>query len=485
MSFGPAELGRALEEALPEDATALAVALSGGPDSAALLAALRLLPTGTVRDLPVRALHVDHGLQCAAAQMRAASAALCERFEVPLAVLKARVPRTGGLSVEALARDARYARLSAELRANECLLTAHHQQDQAETVLLQLLRGAGPKGLAGMPMRRRLGPGWHIRPLLEVGHAALEQFVRDQQLASFRDPMNTDPRFERAYLRSALWPLLEARWPGAAKALARSAAHLAAAEALIETKAAAIVSHARDGEALSLKALRGLDELEQLQALRQWIAAAGVRLPSSARLREALRQMLAAGADHVPAVAWEEHALRRYRDRLFLTPACPPRLEEPLAWSAFDDAASLGAAPVGAAPVGAAPVGAVSVGAVSGVGVARGAPGAALELPHGLGRLRFEEAPGGLDPARLRLPLEVRRREGNERLRIARGGRTRSARELCQAWGIVPWMRDALPFVYAHRTLIAVGDLWHNADLRVAPGAPGLVCRWENAPRLQ
>ncbi|HLW23145.1 MAG TPA: tRNA lysidine(34) synthetase TilS [Steroidobacteraceae bacterium] len=470
MSFGPADLRRALEEALPEEATALAVALSGGPDSAALLAALRLLPIGTVRNLPVRALHVDHGLQCAAAQMRAASAALCERFEVPLAILEAEVPRTGGGSVEALARDVRYARLSAELRAHECLLTAHHQQDQAETVLLQLLRGAGPRGLAGMPMRRRLGPGWHIRPLLEVGHAALEQFVRDQQLSPFRDPMNTDPRFERAYLRSALWPAIETRWPGAAKALARSAAHLAAAEALIETKAAAIVSRARDGEALSLQALRGLDELEQLHALRQWIAAAGVRLPSSARLREALRQMLAAGADQVPAVAWEEHALRRYRDRLFLTPACPPRLEEPLAWPAFEDAASLGPG---------------SVATASGAGAARGATGAALELPHGLGRLRFEEALGGLDPARLRLPLEVRRREGNERLRIARGGRTRSARELCQAWGIVPWMRDALPFVYAHRTLIAVGDLWHNADLRVAPDAPGLVCRWENAPRLQ
>ena len=463
MSFGPARLASALEAALPQAATGLAVAVSGGPDSAALLAALRLLPTRTVRGLGVRALHVNHGLQSTAAALEAASVALCARFEVPLDILEVHVPLSEGLSVEAAAREARFRRLSAELGENECLLTAHHRHDQAETLLLQLLRGAGPKGLAAMPVRRRLGAGWHIRPLLDVARGELTAFGVEQSLAAIGDPMNSDPRFERAHLRTTLWPLIEERWPGAAKALARSAAHLAEAQALIEEQGAAIVSRVRDGEALCVRGLRSLSEPEQLHALRYWIAAEGarlpssVRLPSSARLHEALRQMLAADADHLPAVAWEGHALRRYRDRLFLTAAHPPRLDERLVWPMGERGTpgeDLGPAPRG--------------------GALQLALGRALELPPGLGRLRWEPAGGGLDPARLPAFLEVRPRGGSERLRIARGARTRSVRELCQAWGILPWMRDALPFVYAGETLIAVGDLWHNADLSVAAGAPGV-----------
>ena len=162
---------------MPREAAGLVVGLSGGPDSAALLrAAAQLGPS--FRALPLRALHVDHGLQSAAADFRAACHSLCGELRVPLRIVGAAVSREAGLSVEAAARAARYAALELEMQPRECLLTAHHREDQAETLLLQALRGAGVKGMSAMPACRPFGAGWHLRPLLSVAHSDLRQFGR-------------------------------------------------------------------------------------------------------------------------------------------------------------------------------------------------------------------------------------------------------------------------------------------------------------------
>ncbi len=138
------------------------------------------------------------------------------------------------MSIEAAAREARYRRLGLELEAGECLLTAHHAQDQAETLLLQLLRGAGLKGLSAMPMCRPFAGGWHLRPLLDVAQRDLRKFRDMNAIAAVDDPMNHDPRFDRSYLRRQVWPLIERRWPGAATALTRTAQHLAEAQELLD-----------------------------------------------------------------------------------------------------------------------------------------------------------------------------------------------------------------------------------------------------------
>src|ERR1039457_3926954 len=159
-SFSPASLRAVLAAHTPLDATGLVVALSGGADSANLLAAAASLQ-GSFRGFDVRAVHVDHGMQAAAPAFREACAALCENFGIPLTVLSLVVHTPQGASIEAAARDARYAALAAELKPGECLLTAHHSKDQAETLLLQALRGAGLKGISAMPICRPLGQGWH------------------------------------------------------------------------------------------------------------------------------------------------------------------------------------------------------------------------------------------------------------------------------------------------------------------------------------
>ena len=445
--FAVAVLRSALEMNLPSDATGLVLALSGGADSACLAFAVSQLGVASVRGLPVRAVHVDHGLQPAAAAFRDACARLCGRLGLPLEILKVSVP-AAGRSVEAAARDARYDALARSLTPGECVLTAHHALDQAETVLLQLLRGAGLKGLSAMPACRALGSGWHLRPLLDVSPRELREFAAAAGLEALVDPMNSDPRFDRAYLRTQLWPLIEARWPGAVTALTRTAHHVADAQALLDAAAAGAVQALRDGHALSIAGLRLLPEAQQRNALRHWIGTEisghGTVLPSTARLSEALRQCLAAQDDRLPAVVWGEHALRRYRDRLFVTAAQPPRLHDRYEWSVH--------------------------------------PAARLDLGPSLGILSWTAQIGGLDPARLPPTVQVRPRSGGETLKPHLRARTQSVQHLLQSLGVLPWMRDAVPLLYVGEQLIAVGDWWLDAGWCVARPATGVSPEWQDAP---
>jgi tRNA(Ile)-lysidine synthase len=449
MNFSAAALRAVLDAHVPVDATGLAVALSGGPDSAGLLAAAASLG-GSFRGLPLRAVHIDHGLQAAAAAFRGACAALCAELNMPLTVIAVDVRATAGESVEAAAREARYAALEAELRPGECLLTAHHREDQAETLLLQALRGAGLAGLSAMPVCRPLGQGWHLRPVLDVPQSELLAFSAGGDAGAragggaVRDPMNEDLRFDRSYLRRQVWPLIKTRWPGAGTALSRTARHLAEAQDLLEHAAAAAVGRLRDGDALSVPGLRALSSQERINALRLWLRDAGVEPPSEARLTEALRQIFEAEADHLPAIEWGRCVLRRYRHRVFLTETHPPRLDATLQW--------------------------------------RTAPGAQLDLGPNLGVLRWVAQNGGIDAGRLPETLTVRRRGGGESLKPGSRAKTQSVQHLCQSQGVLPWLRDALPLVFAGDALIAVADLWLDARWCVAWGEPGLGVAWEGGP---
>jgi tRNA(Ile)-lysidine synthase len=432
-----------LETHAPPGATGLAVAVSGGADSAALLAVLRGY---SFRGLNVRAVHVDHGLQSAAADLRQACVLLCGKLQVPLSILSVVVEALPGASIEEAARDARYAALSSDLHHHEILLTAHHREDQAESLLLQALRGAGIKGMSGMPVRRALGVGWHLRPLLDVSQRELLEFAASFKLPYVADPMNWDLRLDRVYLRREIWPLIKQRWPGAAGTLSRAAQHAADAQEFLDEAARVDFAMIRDGACLSLSRLRALTQSRQANVLRYWIRESGALPPATAQLSEGLRQVLEAATDHLPAIVWDGRAVRRYQDRVFLTPAAPARISSALAWGV-------------------------------------GAP-ASLPLGEGLGALRWTSQSGGLDVEKLPTQVTVRGRLGGEAIRPGRGSSTQTLQHLCQARGIPPWMRDALPLVYAGEELLAVGDLWLNAHWRVAAGTPGRGINWEQAPNF-
>jgi tRNA(Ile)-lysidine synthase len=432
-------LGR-LAELLPRFPDVhLCVALSGGADSVALLTAL-----AEHRPAGLRAVHVDHGLHPNAPHWSAHCRALSKHLRVPLIVLRVNVERLRGESLEAQARKARYAALARELRPDEVLLTAHHQDDQLETVLLQLLRGAGVAGLAGMPECMPFADGMLVRPLLGVTHAELETWLRARGIVWIEDDTNADERLDRNYLRRQVLPLVRARWPSAAATASRSARHAAEAKGLLDVLARADVESAADGAALSVTRLRALDGPRRRNALRFWIARAGHPLPDAKRLDEIAGAMLKARADANPEVRWNRSVARRHAGRLTL---------------ALDDRAARAAE------------------GPSGSRHATAAPDAGLRwnwrtspemaLPAAGGRLSLRsEARGRLDLDALPEALTVRTRCGGERLRPQRAGRTRTLKALLQEAKVPAHERGAIPLLFADGKLVAVANLWLDASVQ-------------------
>ncbi|NMZ69097.1 tRNA(Ile)-lysidine synthase [Pseudomonas peli] len=252
------------------------VALSGGLDSTVLL---HLLASLAQREAlpPLSAIHIHHGLQAAADAWPAHCRELCAALSVPLQVEYVQV--APGASLERAAREARYAAFAARLGAGELLLTAQHRDDQAETLLFRLLRGAGVQGLSAMPVSRALGAGQLVRPLLNCSRDELLAYAREHKLSWVEDPSNADERFSRNYLRRQVLPALLGRWPQASASMARSAAHLSEAAQLLDELAQQDISAAQVSTEfawlrlpnLALPALRSLSEPRQRNALRYWL----------------------------------------------------------------------------------------------------------------------------------------------------------------------------------------------------------------------
>ncbi len=418
----------------------LSLALSGGLDSSVLLHALAALAAR--ESLALRALHVDHGLQPASANWSAACREGCRALGVELEVIELSLRPARGESVEALARERRYAALAARLAVGERLLTAHHRDDQLETVLIQLLRGAGVAGLAAMPVRAALGRGWQLRPLLDVGRDELAAYSARHGLAWQADPMNESARFDRAYLRSRVLPALRERWPAAAETVSRASRHFAEASRLLAEVAAADARGTLDGGRLVLEGLAALSRDRQVNVLRWWLRQAGLRLPPAARLDAALPAFFAARADGAPLMRWDGGEVRRYRGRLYAMAPLPGRVAQPR------DA------------------------------------GLPIELGIGLGRFRLVAGHGGgLRHAAL-AGTSIRFRAGGERLKPHPARPRKRLKDLCQEAGIVPWMRERLPLVFVGDRLAAVGDLWIDADFAAGIGEPALRPVWEKRPRI-
>jgi tRNA(Ile)-lysidine synthase len=450
--FGARWLGRRLKQLLPAfPDVALCVAYSGGADSTALLAALARLRPGARR---LRALHVDHGLHPDSALWGARAGALARGLGVPCEVLVAKGVRARGESPEARARAARYRLLAGALEAGEVLVTAHHEDDQLETVLLQLLRGAGLAGLAAMPEVAPFARGFLARPLLTRSRTQLVSWVRAADLEHLEDPSNADPRLDRNFLRLRVLPQIRERWPGAAATVARAARHAAEAQRLLESQARADLRAARHGQSLAAGALRTLPPERRRNALRFWIASRGFPLPPAARLNEIAGPLLAARADAQPSVEWQGARLERRTGLLTLR-------------------AAGGGVPV---PASAAAHREISW---------RWRSQPVCRLPGDLGRIELRaDAHGTLDLGALAARLTIRWRRGGERLAVARGRPRRALKSLLRESAVPLALRARLPLIYSGSALIAVADLWLDESVQAGPGVrrrARLV--WIAAPR--
>lgn len=413
------------------------VAYSGGADSHVLLhlcAQLRL---------PLRAVHVHHGLQADAGAWDRHCEIVCRRLGVDYACIEVDASPVPGESPEDAARTARYGALAENTRADECLLTAHHRGDQAETLLLQLLRGAGPAGLASMPEIRPFGRGQHARPLLAFGREQILEYARQHRLQWIDDPSNTDLRYDRNYLRTEILPRLQQRWPGAEQSLAQAARLQQASLELGNVIAAVDLASIslQQPNAVSVRGLRQLDSTRQYNVLRYWISRSGFARPRRSILREIIDNVLPAAEDATPVVLWGETEVRRYRNNLYLLRTIDDHHYTLIyAWD-------------GAQPL----------------------------LLDRLGiELRLQQQQGaGLSTDAVSRGLTVRFRQGGENIRPHGRRHTRSVKKLMQEAGIAPWQRNRIPLIYVEDELACVCGYWVAAGFTVAPDQMGWVpvCR--------
>jgi tRNA(Ile)-lysidine synthase len=409
---------------------ALCVAYSGGPDSTALLHALAHLPEARARGL--RAMHVDHGLHGESARWAAHCRAFCAALGLACDVHVATVDRSGGIGLEAAARHARYALFAEHVHAGERLVFGHHQDDQAETVLLKLLRGAGPEGLGGMREERSLGRGMVWRPLLDVPRQVLRDYAQAHGLPCIHDPSNDDRQLARNHLRHEVMPLLKAYWPQAAISMAHSAMLSRAAADTLQQDWLVAFEQLRDDATNSLDA-RGwlaLPAAWRGPLLAHWLHAQGLTAPTTAQ-REQIERQCTAQDGQLPCIRWPGAELHVWKHRLWaMAPRKNVQAPTALAWR-----------------------------------------GERLALPDG-GVLTMVPA------AQHAIALTVRWRSGGERIKPAGDRHTRDLRALFQSGAIPPWQRDVCPLLYEGDQLIAVADRWLSARAETIFGEAGGRPHW-------
>ena len=400
------------------------VAFSGGVDSTWLAYAL----SRQRRKLAsLRLVHVDHRLQAASAEWARHCARVARSLRLPLAVLRANIERKRGESPEAAARAARYALLAQALEPGELLVTAQHRDDQVETLLLQLFRGAGVAGLAAMPRIAPFGPGHIARPMLDVSRREIEAAALAAKLRWIEDPSNRDVRFSRNFLRHRLMPSIREHWPGVDRALARTARNLAEAQDLLGERGQQDLASSADGAGLAVSSLRALTPARRRNVLRAFIARAGFELPEASRLREMSGPLLEARDDAQPEVRWANARIRRRTGRLELETTRLPTEIAAKSWNCHDERR--------------------------------------LILEDGSTLQIVDDAVGTIDLERLPRTLEVRPRAGGERLRPGPRARTQTLKKLIQAAKLSVEERARLPLLFSGDRLIAAGDRWIDASI--------------------
>ncbi|MGH1471152.1 MAG: tRNA lysidine(34) synthetase TilS [Cellvibrionaceae bacterium] len=400
------------------DTTHWVVGLSGGVDSVVLLHSLLSLELAT----PITAVHVNHGLSEKSKDWQKHCETLCEQWNIRLIVENVDVENQGK-GIEDAARQVRYRVLSKHMSQGDVLLLGHHQDDQAETLLFRLMRGAGPYGLSAMDECRAFSDGYIARPFLSISKTELLDYANQNNLLWMEDESNRENEFDRNYLRNEVMPLLEDRWPNFAKRWQQTAVACQQADQMSHDLSLLDMDRCdeqreRWGYSLCFASLALLPRYRRHNLLRNWVRSRGFAIMEFKHLLEAEKQFFQAAVSGAE-VAWSGTALRLFADRLFLTGIS--RLEwshEAVQWSPKDN----------------------------------------IELPDG-SFLTAKPAGKGVG-LKTNKQYEIRWREGGERCQPTERAHSQTLKKLLQEYGLEPWLRDRVPLIYCGGKLAAVGDLW-------------------------
>jgi tRNA(Ile)-lysidine synthase len=419
--------------------SSILVGLSGGVDSVVLL---HLLCKIAVRfSWRLSALHVHHGISPKAGVWADFFADLCARQQIPLRIEHVDITPLREHGIEAAARKLRHAALAGQ--ACDFVALAHHADDQAETLLLQLLRGSGVRGAAAMPMLAvRAGSPGLLRPLLHCSRQEIMAYAEQQGLQWIDDESNADDSYPRNFLRHRVMPLLEQKFPAYRDTLARSTRHFAEASELLDELAMQDAGQALEGNTMRVAALRKLSLIRAKNLLRYFLHIQGAPLPRSAQLEEMLRQLCDARQDAAVSVRYGDHQVRRFRDRVYVLPLA----------TEFDHGFVL-----------------------PWLGEAT------LDWPPLSARLRFSRSTGdGVSLQKLQhAPLTLRLRSGSETLRPHSAAASRTLRNLLQQYHIPPWQRERLPLLFCGEELVCVVGVAIDAEYQALNNEDGVLVSCE------
>jgi len=418
------------------------IAYSGGVDSHVLL---HFLASRIDRlQAVLTAVHVDHRLQPQSGDWAKHCRAVCAQLGVPFDVLQVDGRSVAGESPEAAARRVRYQALADWLPADAVMLTGQHREDQAETLVLQLFRGAGPRGLAAMPSVAAFGAGRLARPLLAISRGDILAYAHAQRLRWVEDPSNADTRYDRNLLRHQLMPLVRRRWRGIDGVLARAAALQAEQAELAAALAQIDLDSCGTGDLsdrLSLARLTRLSDARQRNLLRYWIETNGLPVPSQAVLQQILDSVVPARSDANPRLQWPGAELRRYHGRLYVMPPLPPvDAGLRIRWNINET----------------------------------------LALPEG--SLAARATTGGGVRAAADMRLEIGFRRGGEVLQPAGRREHHALKKLFQEWQVPVWERAFVPLVFSGGELIAVAGFCVCDGFQATPGERGYDLHWNRTP---
>ena len=433
------------------EASRYVVAYSGGVDSHVLLHLLQQLAQSCASFASVAALHINHGIHAHAADWATHCTRVADGLGIAFTCVQVDGVHRPGQSPEEAARIARYTAFSDYLLPGDVLLLAQHQDDQTETVLLQLMRGAGVTGLAGMAPESDLGRGQLLRPLLAVTRDEIVAYAQQQGLEWIDDPSNQDRAVDRNFLRHDVIPLLKSRWPALDRVVGRSARHSAVASGLNQDLAELDYHDVRatGSDTLGTDRLLGLELARRCNLIRFWLSRVHqVRVPDTQILDRVCREVIPCQHDRTPLVQWGEGEIRRFQGHLFFMHR-QPRLESgvSLDWDL----------------------------------------NTVIDLPAGLGRLSAQHGCGGGHRIRSHTSTHVRVafRVGGEKLKPVGFDCTRSLKNLFQEHHIPPWWRDRIPLLFVDSKLAAVGDFWIDQRLLVNRNEPGWQIHWKHGNTLE
>jgi len=415
------------------------VAFSGGMDSHVLLHAIAQCRENM--DATVKAVYVEHGLQAESQAWATHCKAVCHRYDISLTVLQVDATANKGESPEAAARTARYAAFKTLMSKNDVMLTAQHERDQSETVFLQLLRGAGTRGLSAMPELTQLGKGHLYRPLLNISYKSLQNYATDHSLEWINDPSNEQRRYDRNLLRLDVMPLLRERWPSLDATVLRVATQQAEAQQLLaelaEQDSEKLIEAAGT---LIISGLRELSVIRQRNLLRFWLEKQGMQPPSAKKLAQLQYEAINAAEDRNPCVSWRGCEVRRYRDRLYaMSPLKKVDSNLILDWH----------------------------------------PGQAVVLPDSSGTLLSRSVTG--NGVNIRQAATLKYRRGGERCQVAGKAGHTSLKKLFQEAGIPPWQRKRTPLVYVGDELAAIPGLCVCEPFAASGEMAGFELEWRPA----